>query len=135
MGHAGGTLAHRTRTAPSSHQVTRSDCSLTTHGDWQMDFDDDGSVTQVVGHELENLDVPWPPSTEGKTDRYLKQFEAATAIAEREVDETDDDEQGGEEEEEGEGEEDEEEAEAEAESEAKVEAADGKGGGKKSKKS
>jgi hypothetical protein len=57
-------------------------------GCW-MDFDEDGSVTKVVGEGLEAVDVVWPPVSEGKTDKYLRLFLDATEIAEREADECD----------------------------------------------
>ena len=57
-------------------------------GGW-MDFDEDGSVTRVVGQGLEAVQVVWPPVSEGKTDKYLRQFLDATEIAEREAEDCD----------------------------------------------
>jgi len=60
-------------------------------GCW-MDFDKDGSVTKVVGERLESIDVVWPPTSEGKTERFLRQFSEATEVAEKEADDDEADE-------------------------------------------
>ena len=89
-------------------------------GCW-IEFDEDGCVSMLVGGCLEAIDVVWPPTSEGKTNKFVKQFVDATEIAEKEAaEDSGEEEDGGED-----GEEDEEEGE---------EAAAGEGGGKKAKR-
>ena len=67
-------------------------------GCW-MDFNGDGAVSMLVGAALEEMDaeIAWPPVSEGKSERYLRQFMDATAIAEKEADEAEEEERDGEE--------------------------------------
>eukprot|EP00961_Rhodomonas_salina_P063988 860022-Rhodomonas_salina.2 len=71
-------------------------------GCW-LDFNEDGSVSELVGERVGEIDVVWPPTSEGGSERYRKMFVEACEIAEKEVEEEDegeDAEEGGEEEEE-----------------------------------